>query len=79
MITLEVLADEDWIVCCGETRAVTANGVVACPRRHGAPVSVDACMNCHLLEWHHDEREQRPSCAIADRPRLGTVRRTGLL
>jgi hypothetical protein len=78
MIAIEVSAEEDWVVCCGETRAVTANGLVACPMRDGAPVSADACSDCHLLEWHHDERERRASCAIADRPRSGTFRQTVL-
>lgn len=78
MIAIEISTDEDWVVCCGETRSVTANGLVACPMRDGTPVSVEACMSCHLLEWHHDERERRPSCAIADRPPAGTFGRTGL-
>ncbi len=78
MITLEMAPDEDWIVCCGETRAVTASGLVACPMRDGAPVSVGTCADCHLLEWHHDDRSRRASCAIADRPSTGALRRTGL-
>jgi hypothetical protein len=78
MIAIEIATEEDWVVCRGKTRAVTANGLVACPMRDGAPVSLDACMNCHLLEWHHDEREQRPSCAIADRRPAGTFGPTRL-
>ena len=56
--------DEDWIVCLGETREVR-EGRVACPRAGHEPVSVEQCIACHLLTWHHDERDVRSPCATA--------------
>jgi hypothetical protein len=57
--------DEDWIVCLGETREVR-DGWVACPRDGDELVSVERCVECHLLTWHHDERDARSPCATAD-------------
>ena len=68
MSTLTAIpVEEDWIVCCGETRTVT-DGAVACPMRDKlAPVT--QCLDCHLLSWVHDERSLRLSCTV------GLVRR----
>jgi hypothetical protein len=56
--------DDDWVVCLGETRLVS-DGHVACPLRSGDPVLMETCAECHLLAWHHDERDiAGASCAV---------------
>ena len=56
--------DDDWVVCLGETRLVV-DGFVACPLRGGGTVLMEICADCHLLAWHHDEREiAGASCAV---------------
>ena len=56
--------DDDWVVCLGETRLVS-EGYVACPLRGGGLVLMATCADCHLLTWHHDEREMAgASCVV---------------
>jgi hypothetical protein len=57
--------DQDWIVCCGETREVV-DGRVSCPRAGGDPVAVEDCAACRFLTWRHDERDARPPCTIGN-------------
>lgn len=74
-MTAPTPTEEDWVVCLGETRAVT-DGVVACPMRGGEPVAVETCAECHLLSWHHDERSFGASCSVGpdDTPVRGSPR-----
>jgi hypothetical protein len=69
--------DDDWIVCLGETRAISV-GTVACPRAGGRLMRVETCDDCHFLEWHSGERDAEPPCATADTPHYGSIERQGV-
>jgi hypothetical protein len=55
-------AEEDWIVCLGETRAVRS-GRVACPLRGNQRTTRGACSACRHIEWQRDERRTGAGCS----------------
>ncbi|HEX7067558.1 MAG TPA: hypothetical protein VF295_05095 [Candidatus Limnocylindria bacterium] len=62
VIAAPPVAPDEWIVCCGEQRAVT-NGQVACPAIGGRSIGVETCAECRMLSWRTDERERSTRCS----------------
>ena len=56
------ITPEEWIVCCGQQRAVE-DGRVACPAVGGASIRVETCADCRMLSWRTDERERSGRCS----------------
>lgn len=56
---------EEWIICLDAVRPVEKDGV-ACPMRDGAPVQLDACLDCHLLLTLSAERSRVGWCVAGD-------------